>query len=49
MLLKTRQIDNSFALEILDVRLWEPSSRDTLDALRDLWPRLACSSFAGRH
>ena len=37
MLLKTRQIDDSFALEILDVRLWEPRGRDTLDALRDLW------------
>jgi len=37
MRLKTRQIDDSFALEILDVRLWESQSRDTLEALRDLW------------
>ena len=37
MRLKTRQIDGSFALEILEVRLWEPQSRATLEAVRDLW------------
>jgi alpha-ketoglutarate-dependent taurine dioxygenase len=37
MKLKTRQIDDSFALEILDVRLWEPQARATLEAVRDLW------------
>lgn len=37
MRLKTRQIDGSFALEILEVRLWEPQARETLEAVRDLW------------
>ena len=39
MLLKSRALDNSFACEVLELRLWEPQDDQTIDELRDLWAR----------
>jgi alpha-ketoglutarate-dependent taurine dioxygenase len=35
--LETREIDGSFAREVVGVRLWERQDPATLEALRDLW------------
>jgi len=37
--LESRLLDNSFACEILGLRLWEPQDDQTIDELRDLWAR----------
>jgi putative 2-oxoglutarate oxygenase len=37
MPLETRPIGNSFAREVLGLRLWEPLGDDTVDCLRELW------------
>ena len=37
MPLKTRVLDNSFACEVLGLRLWEPLDDRTIGELRDLW------------
>jgi taurine dioxygenase len=39
VLLKSRALDNSFACEVLGLRLWEPQADHTIDELRDLWAR----------
>ena len=39
MPLESRLLDNSFACEILGLRLWEPQDHQTIDELRDLWAR----------
>ena len=37
MLLETRRLGDSFAREVLGLRLWEPLGDDTLAQIRDLW------------
>jgi alpha-ketoglutarate-dependent taurine dioxygenase len=37
MPLETRLLDNSFACEVLGLRLWEPLDDQTISELRDLW------------
>ncbi len=37
MSLESRALDNSFACEVLGVRLWEPQDDQTIDELRALW------------
>jgi alpha-ketoglutarate-dependent taurine dioxygenase len=37
MPLETRLLDNSFACEVLGLRLWEPLDDRTIGELRDLW------------
>jgi len=39
VLLKSRALDNSFACEVLGLRLWEPQDDQTIDELRALWAR----------
>ncbi len=39
MPLETRTLDNSFAREVLGLRLWEPFDDGVIDQLRDLWSR----------
>ena len=39
MPLETRAIKNSFAREVLGLRLWELPDAQTVDQLRDLWAR----------
>ena len=39
MSLESRALDNSFARELLGLRLWEPQDHQTIDQLRDLWAR----------
>jgi taurine dioxygenase len=39
VLLKSRALDNSFAREVLGLRLWKPQDDRTINALRDLWAR----------
>ena len=35
--LETRVLDNSFACEVVGLRLWEPQDDQTVDELRALW------------
>jgi taurine dioxygenase len=37
VLLECRPLDNSFACEVLGLRLWEPQDDRTIDELLDLW------------
>jgi hypothetical protein len=37
MPLETRPLDQSFACEIVGLRLWEPQDDPTIDELRSLW------------
>ena len=37
MHLQTRLLDNSFACEVVGLRLWEPQDRQTIEELRTLW------------
>jgi taurine dioxygenase len=39
MLLKSRVLDNSFAREVVGLRLWEPQDARTIDELQALWAR----------
>ena len=39
MALETQPLDDSFACEVLGLRLWEPLDDRTVDELRDLWAR----------
>ena len=39
MLLESRALDNSFAREVLGLRLWEPQDHQTIGELRELWAR----------
>jgi len=39
MPLESRLLDNSFALEVMGLRLWERQDEQTIDALRALWAR----------
>ena len=39
MPLESRAVDNSFACEVLGLRLWEPQDDQTIDELRALWAR----------
>jgi len=39
MPLETRLLDNSFALEVMGLRLWERQDEPTIDELRALWAR----------
>jgi taurine dioxygenase len=39
MSLETRLLDNSFACEVVGLRLWEPLDGRTISELRDLWAR----------
>ena len=34
---ETRLLDNSFALEVMGLRLWERQDEQTIDELRALW------------
>jgi len=37
--LESRLLDDSFACEVLGLRLWDPQDHQTIDKLRDLWAR----------
>src|SRR3984893_19391923 len=37
MSLETRLLDNSFACEVIGLRLWEALDEETIDELRALW------------
>ena len=39
MQLESRRLDDSFACEVLGLRLWKPQDDQTIDELRDLWAR----------
>jgi alpha-ketoglutarate-dependent taurine dioxygenase len=45
MQLESREIDGSFAREVIGVRLWEPQDEATLDAIGDLWARCGVLVF----